>query len=77
MRGVPKASNSIELLTTLEAFHDLYALATGPGTAKIRVDKAALNALLTDNRRMLQALLQAGVNIKAQPPKLRRQALTE
>lgn len=66
----------VELLTSLEVYQDLHILADGKD-GKVRVDKAAIRKLLIDHTCMIQALQKCAVKVKTEPPKRRREAITE
>ena len=67
---------TVELLTSLETFDDLHLKADGRD-GKVRVDKTALRHLLIDHSEMLVALKGAHVSVRAEPPKRRRESITE
>lgn len=62
----------LELLTSLDTFHDLH-LQADTRRAKIRVDSEALRHLLIDHTCMLTELQRHGVRASAPPPKRRRE----
>ena len=69
-------ASSIELLTSLDTFHNLHLLADGRD-GKVRVDKTQLRRLLIDHTCMLKELQQHSVKVTTEPPKRRRESISE
>lgn len=67
--------NRLELLTSLEVFHDLHTV-VDTRKAFVKVDAEALRRLLIDHTCMLNELQNHGVRASAPPPKRRREQIT-
>jgi hypothetical protein len=63
---------TIELLTSLDTFHDLHVVAD-TRRASVKVDSTALRHLLIDHSCMLNELRRHGVQASAPPPPRRRE----
>lgn len=66
--------NRLELLTSLDTFHDLHVMAD-TRRALIRVSSEALRHLLIDHSCMLNELQRHGVRCATTPPKRRRERI--
>lgn len=64
----------LELLTSVDAFHDLHIIADGR-KALVKVDRQALLNLLIDHTCMLNELQRHGVRPTCPPPPRRRERL--
>jgi hypothetical protein len=67
-------ANTLELLTSLDTFDDLHALADGKD-GKCRVAKADLRRLLIDHTCMIQELQRHSVRCHYEPPKRHRERI--
>jgi len=67
-------SNMVDLLTSLDTFHELH-VAADTRRAKIRVDAEALRHLLIDHTCMLNELQKHGVKARCPPPQRRRERI--
>lgn len=67
-------SEPLELLTSVDTFHDLHIQAD-TRRATIKVDSTALRHLLIDHSCMLSELQRHGVKAAAPPPKRRRETI--
>jgi len=65
---------TLELLTSLDTFHDLHVQAD-TRKSTIKVDSTALRHLLIDHTCMLNELKRHGVSASAPPPPRRRERL--
>ena len=66
----------LELMTSLDLFHDLHLLADGKA-GNVKVDKQALKGLLIDHSTMIGALKGHGVTCRDPQVKVRRLRLID
>lgn len=67
-------AQSLELLTSVDTFHDLHIIADSRKAA-VRVDRQALHGLLLDHTCLLNELQRHGVRATCPPPPRKRERI--